>query len=87
MDSFNDSVGFLYEFAFGKPSLVPVSLLGKGDKKMLSIFWSFAKTGMGVSGVVRKPNCFLEKYLLRNYLEPILEEIALKLARLGQSRK
>ena len=62
-------------------------LLGKGDKKMLSIFWSFAKPGMGVSGVVRKPNCFLEKYLLRNYLEPILENIALKLARLGQSRK
>ena len=62
-------------------------LLGKGDKKMLSIFWSFAKPGMGVSGVVRKPNCFLEKYLLRNYLEPILENIALKLARRGQSIK
>ena len=62
-------------------------LLGKGDKKMLSIFWSFAKPGMGVSGVVRKPNCFLEKYLLRNYLEPILENIALKLARLSQSKK
>ena len=62
-------------------------LLGKGDKKMLSIFWSFAKPGMGVSGVVRKPNCFLEKYLLRNYLVPILENIALELARLGQSRK
>ena len=62
-------------------------LLGRGDKKMLSIFWSFAKPGMGVSGVVRKPNCFLEKYLLRNYLEPILGNIALKFGRPGQSRK